>query len=118
MFQNAQSIQDKLENTKERLLAEKIILHDRLEEYHNDIQHIRKKKKALSQIIKNMKIELNVKKITEQQLQSRLQYLESTLKRSIQSYKNEMFQRKHFQDERSLLLQQINDAEKQKEAFL
>jgi len=105
MFQNTQSAQDKLENTKERLLAEEVILHDRLKEYCNDIQHVRKKKKALSQIIKNMKIELNAKKIAEQKLQSRLQSLESTLKRSMQNYEKKMFQRKHLQEKRSLLLQ-------------
>ena|SRR5436190_1172955 len=112
MFQNAQSIQDELENTKEKLLAEEVILYDRLEKYHNNIQHVRKKKKVLSQIIKNMKIEFNAKKITEQKLQSRLQSLKSILKKSMQNYKEKMFQRKHFQEKKSSLFQQIDDAEK------
>ena len=97
---------------KERLLAEEVILHDRLEKYCNNIQHVRKKKKALSQTIKNMKIELNVKEIAEQKLQSRLQFLESILKKSMQNYKEKMFQRKHFQEKKSSLFQQIDDAEK------
>ena len=115
---NAGNVQNELDDTKERLLDEKAIMRDRLDECLKDIQNMRKEKDALSETIKDMEIKLKAQEKVQQELRSRLQSIEDALMKSKQDYEEAVIQRKHLEDERSSLLRQIDDAEKLKEGLL
>ena len=64
---------------KEKFLAEKATMHDRLNECLRNIQYLKREKKALKETIKDMKIKQKDKEKAQQKLKSRRRRKRSSL---------------------------------------
>jgi hypothetical protein len=73
--QNTRNAQDELDKTKEKFLAEKAMTRARLNELLRDNMHLRKKKKALEETIKDMEIERKDTEKAQQKLKKKFNSL-------------------------------------------